>query len=339
MLSSVGEAIEHAERQASDADRDRAAAVLRVAAGRGAIDIEELDQRLGDVFRARTIGQLASVTWDLDHAPPASAAGPGGRPGRHSPFRSSGFRAHFAAWALTNGFLTGIYVLTTPFGFPWPFFPAGGWGIGLGMHGFAASEAERKRAERQVLKAAKAHALPTPSQPSLPPAPVPGRRFVVAMFTDIAGSTRLNEALGDAEWVRVRTHHRALLQECFSAGGGFEVNALGDGFLARFESPSSAVRCAVAIQRRLEQQRDDTGFAPSVRIGIHSGDAVEDGTDILGAVINLASRVTSAAEPGEILITEPVADQLGDRHDVEDRGLVQLKGVNQARHLLAVGWH
>jgi class 3 adenylate cyclase len=117
------------------------------------------------------------------------------------------------------------------------------------------------------------------------------------------------------------------------------VNALGDGFLSRFDTPSAAVACAVAIQRRLDKQRNDNGFAPSVRIGIHSGDAVEDGTDLIGAVINLASRVTAAGEPGEIIITEPVADQLGDRFDVEDRGLVALKGVGQPRHLLAVPWH
>jgi class 3 adenylate cyclase len=340
----VGDAIEHAEREVSDADRERAAAVLRVAAGRGRIDIHELDDRLGDVFKARTIGQLASVTWDLDHpgeaAPPAPPRGPRMRRGMR--WRNAGYRAHAWAYILTNGFLFGTWAITTPGGFPWFFFPAGGWGIGLGMHAWAATESERKKLETEQRQQAKMVRVPPAAlggaDRPLPPAPKPARRFVVAMFTDIAGSTRLNEALGDAEWVRVRSHHRALLQECFSSGGGYEVNALGDGFLARFDTPAAAVRCAVAIQERLEKQRGDTGFAPSVRIGIHSGDAVEDGGDLLGAVINLAARVTSAAEPGEIIVTEPVADHLGERFDTEDRGLVTLKGVGQPRHLLAVAW-
>lgn len=336
--------IEHADRRASDADRERAAAVLRSAAGSGQIDIHELDDRLGDVYRAQTIGQLASVTWDLDHQGPEVVA-PGRQP-RPGAWRSAAFRFHATAYLLTNGFLFGIYMFTTSGGVPWPFFPAGGWGIGLGMHAHGAREHQRRQAQRALRRRAGLERAEPPaveatgSSKQLPPPPVAvaPRRFVVAMFTDIAGSTRLNEALGDAEWVRVRNHHRALLQQCFETGGGYEVNALGDGFLARFDTPAAAVRCAVTIQQRLEQQRAETGFAPSVRIGVHSGDAVEDGTDIIGAVINLASRVTSAAEPGEILVTEPVVDHLGHAHELEDRGLVQLKGVNRPRHLLAVSW-
>jgi len=337
----VGDAsIEHADRRATDGDRDQAAAVLRVAAGRGQIDIHELDDRLTDVYKARTIGQLASVTWDLKKSEPAQ---PERRPTRSlNPWLSAGFRAHAWAYMLTNGFLVGTWVIADSDTF-WPFFPAAGWGIGLGMHAFGATEKCRRqseKAERQRAKVTRAEQdAIAPARPSLPPPPRPSQRFVVAMFTDIAGSTRLNEALGDAEWVRVRAHHRALLQECFSAGGGYEVNALGDGFLARFDTPAAAVSCAVSIQRRLEEQRRVSGFAPSVRIGIHSGDAVEDGGDLLGAVINLAARVTSAGEPGEIIVTEPVADHLGDRFATEDRGLVELKGVSKARHLLAVHWH
>jgi class 3 adenylate cyclase len=76
-----------------------------------------------------------------------------------------------------------------------------------------------------------------------------------------------------------------------------------------------------------------------VRIGVHAGDAVDDGQgDIIGRVVNLAARVTSEAEPGQILITEPVADHVDKDTKLEDRGLVMLRGISQPRHLLAVSW-
>ena len=95
------------------------------------------------------------------------------------------------------------------------------------------------------------------------------------MFVDVVGSTGLNEALGDDSWVRVRAGFAPLLGECFEREGGWEVNTAGDGVLARFDAPAAAVSAAIEINRRLARQRDETGFAPSVRIGIHSGDVVD----------------------------------------------------------------
>ena len=158
------------------------------------------------------------------------------------------------------------------------------------------------------------------------------------MFVDVVGSTSLNEALGDESWVRVREQLRALLAECFAREGGWEVNSAGDGILARFDHPNGAACAAVEVLRRLDQQREDTGFAPSVRVGIHSGDALEDGDDLIGTVINLAARVTSAAEPDQILVTEHVADHLDPSLHTEDRGIHSLRGISRPRHLLAVGW-
>jgi class 3 adenylate cyclase len=71
---------------------------------------------------------------------------------------------------------------------------------------------------------------------------------------------------------------------------------------------------------------------------VHAGEAVDDEGDLVGRVINLASRVTDEAKPGEILVTEPVADQLVGKLELEDKGLRPLKGVSQPRHLLAVKW-
>jgi adenylate cyclase len=120
--------------------------------------------------------------------------------------------------------------------------------------------------------------------------------------------------------------------------GGTEVATAGDGFLIRFESPADAVLAGVDIQRALADGRTSDPTVPHTRIGLHAGDVVDDGSDVLGHVVNLAARVSSAAEPDEILVTEPVADQLVGSLRVEDRGLQPLKGLSQPRHLLAVRW-
>jgi class 3 adenylate cyclase len=163
-------------------------------------------------------------------------------------------------------------------------------------------------------------------------------RFVAVLFTDVVNSTGLTEAMGDAEWSRVRARHHVLVRECLRAHDGDEVRALGDGFLSRFASPRAAVRCAVSIQQRLDDQREVSGFAPPVRIGVHAGEAVHDGDDVTGMVVNIASRVMGEASGGEILITEAVAEHLDGAVALEDRGLRTLRGISRPRHLLAVAW-
>jgi class 3 adenylate cyclase len=159
------------------------------------------------------------------------------------------------------------------------------------------------------------------------------------MFTDLAGSTRLAEQLGDATWSEMLATHRRVVRECVETHRGTEVGTQGDGFLVRFESPDAAVGCAVGLQRKMALSRDSGAFTPEVRIGVHAGEAMADDNDLVGRVINLAARVTAAAEPGEILVTEPVADHLSPGIALVDRGLQELKGIGQPRHLLAVVWH
>ena len=170
------------------------------------------------------------------------------------------------------------------------------------------------------------------------PPRTPERRWVTVMFCDISDSTSHNERLGDEEWHGVLAHIRGILRAAIAQRDGSEVGTSGDGMLARFGAPPDAVLCAVDIQAELGQARDSSGFVPEVRIGIHAGDAVEDEGDLIGRVINLASRVTDEATPGEILVTEPVADQLVGKLELEDRGLRPIKGMQQPRHLLAVKW-
>jgi class 3 adenylate cyclase len=391
-------------RRISDDERQRVVDRLRDAAGRGLLDLDELGDRIGAVYEAKTFGELDPITADLP-APAPPKDGPKVQHRRPLVLEDDEFRGHLTTYCLVIGMLVVLWMLSG-FGHPWPIYPALGWGIGLGSHHQVASTHQRKRlararslgigldelslreeeergakraarqsqrnrhrpdqarrqldqvarqAEQMAQQAARqaeqwarqvgpAGRPPRSAPPSTPPAPAPPSggptsRYVVAMFVDVVGSTGLNEALGDAGWMRVRERLRETLGECFTREGGWVVNTAGDGILARFDHPNSAVCAAVEIQRRLAQERHESGFAPSVRIGIHSGDAVEVGDDLIGGVVNLASRVTGAGEPDQITITEHVADHLDPSFDTEDRGIHSLKGVSRPRHLLTVRWH
>ena len=190
----------------------------------------------------------------------------------------------------------------------------------------AADQMRQRRAQGQPV----GRADPKPTGPE--------RKWVTVMFTDIANSTGLTEDLGDDEWSRVLSAHRELVRNLFVGHGGEVVGTQGDGCLGRFPTPAEAVLCAVEVQKELAQTRLDTNFPMQVRIGIHAGEAVQDDGDLIGRVVNVAARVTAETKPGEILVTEPVADYLGGQLRFEDRGLKELRGLTQPRHLLAVRW-
>ena len=275
-----------------------------------------------------------------------------------------GFGIHTFVFAAGAGLVTAVWVLSgqgtiddiraivgepsiaSERGF-WPVWVIVPWAALLVVHlgivlsiGLFGRPARRRRAAiasqaAQVAAQLGSRASRAPSRPA-----GPTRRWVVVMFTDVVNSTRLTEALGDEEWTRVLSRHREFVRGCFGARGGQEVGTQGDGCLARFSAPADAVACAVDIQRQLREVTDDADHFPlEVRIGVHAGDAVDDGEgDIIGMVVNLAARVTSEAAPGEILVTEPVADHVDKETKLEDRGLVMLRGISQPRHLLAVNW-
>jgi class 3 adenylate cyclase len=188
----------------------------------------------------------------------------------------------------------------------------------------AASDAENRRGRR---RRPSRHAAEEGS----------GRRHVVAMFTDIAGSTTINEQLGDEGYAALLANHRGLVRELTAEYDGTEVNTAGDGFFVRFDDATKAVACAIVLQRSLADQRANDPAVPRIRIGIHLGDAMQADGDVLGNVVNVAARLMQAGDPDEILLSEPVADAV-DGVPLTDRGLVDLKGLSQPRHLLAVNW-
>jgi len=164
-----------------------------------------------------------------------------------------------------------------------------------------------------------------------------GRRHVVAMFTDLSGSTETNERLGDAAWSALVADHRRTVRELMAEHRGKEVSTQGDGFFVRFYESAPALACATALQLRCKEERDRGSDLPPVRIGIHQGEAMHGDDDVLGQVVTVAARLLEVARPHEILVTEPVADGT-DPGELVDRGLVNLKGVAQPRHLLSVRW-
>lgn len=201
-------------------------------------------------------------------------------------------------------------------------------------------------AQRMVQEAVRAGMPPVPpTPPTEPMAPARpgqskrvGRRYVVAMFTDLTGSTTTNEQMGDSAWAEIVARHRRVVRAATEQHRGVEVGTQGDGFFVRFDQPADAAACAVRIQRDSAKERGSGSFVPPVRVGIHGGDAVhDDDDDVLGHVVNVAARLLEVARPHEIVVTEPVADAV-ELGSFEDRGLMNLKGISQPRHVLALSW-
>src|SRR4029077_15358403 len=107
------------------------------------------------------------------------------------------------------------------------------------------------------------------------------------MFTDIVGSTKLAEVLGDQAWERLLRWHDDTLRGLVAIGGGEIVKSTGDGFFAAFDTAQAGVACALAIPRALRDHRE--GFAPPVRIGLHTADANRRGTDYSGMAVHVAA--------------------------------------------------
>lgn len=160
------------------------------------------------------------------------------------------------------------------------------------------------------------------------------RTFV---FTDIAGSTRLAEALGDAAWERLLRWHDDTLRDRFARHRGVVVTTTGDGFFVAFESAADAVACAVEIQRSLADHRSGSGFAPPVRIGIHTADAVVRGTDFSGVGVHVASRLGDLAEGGKILVSQQALAEAGSVRSSALRE-ASVKGVSQPMQVAEVDW-
>lgn len=157
------------------------------------------------------------------------------------------------------------------------------------------------------------------------------------MFTDIVGSTNLAEALGDLAWERLLRWHDDTLRSQVASGGGEIVNSTGDGFFAAFESAKAGVDCAISIQRALVDHRASTGFALSVRIGLHSAEANRRGSDYSGKGVHIAARVAALAGGGEILASAETLAEAGGVATSQTRTNA-VKGVTEPVTFAAIAW-
>jgi class 3 adenylate cyclase len=198
----------------------------------------------------------------------------------------------------------------------------------------AGARLEIKAATRMASEAGVAVDLDiAPRRPETTPRTV--RTF---LFSDIVDSTRLAEAIGDAAWEQLLRWHDRTLRTEFDRWRGEEVKHGGDGFFAAFANPDDAIGCAAAIQHALARHRAEHGFAPTIRIGLHAGEASARDDDYFGSAVTRAARISAAAGPGEVLVS---ADLLATcERDVAVAGerLLELKGIAEPVPAVLVAW-
>lgn len=160
---------------------------------------------------------------------------------------------------------------------------------------------------------------------------------VVIAFSDIEGSTELNETLGDKGWVKVLERHNKLVYKLVDEHGGHVVKTQGDGFMIAFGDPGHAVLCGTAVQRALDENADRFESI-RVRIGIHMGTSLRRGDDLFGRNVAMAARVAGQASGGEVLVSAAVRDALHGRSDIElgPPREVELKGLRDSHRLYPV---
>jgi predicted ATPase/class 3 adenylate cyclase len=172
---------------------------------------------------------------------------------------------------------------------------------------------------------------------------------VTFLFTDIEGSTRLEQAVGSGTWAELVADHDRVLREAIEAAGGAVVKTEGDAFFAAFASPGPAIEAIVAGQRALASRDWPGGVTVRVRAGLHLGDGrirhretPADPEDYVGIDVNYAARISNAANGGQVVLSDPLRNALGaelgtilartDAH-VLDEGLRRVKDFDEPARL------
>ena len=152
--------------------------------------------------------------------------------------------------------------------------------------------------------------------------PDANRILLTVLFTDIVDSTKRAAELGDAGWSKLLDRHNHVVRQAIAEAGGVEIKTLGDGFLAAFDTPGRALRCATAAHNGMES------IELSIRAGVHTGECELKGNDVAGVAVHLAARVIGLAGPGEVMVSNTVKELMtGSGIVFEDRGEHELKGI------------
>jgi pimeloyl-ACP methyl ester carboxylesterase len=161
--------------------------------------------------------------------------------------------------------------------------------------------------------------------------PEPDRVLTTVLFTDMVGSTERAATLGDRAWSELVGRHHAAIRRELDRSRGREVDTAGDGFLAMFDGPARAVRCAVAARESVAE------LGLEIRAGVHTGEVERAGTGIRGMAVHVGARIAGSAAAGEVLVSRTVKDLVSGSGIVfEDRGEHELKGVPEPWQLFAV---
>jgi len=159
------------------------------------------------------------------------------------------------------------------------------------------------------------------------------------LFTDIVGHTEMMWRLGDAKGREVLREHERITRDLLKQHGGAEVKTMGDGFMASFGSVTSAMECAIALQRAFAAHTDSMPEPLHVRVGLNAGEPIEEDGDLFGATVILASRIAAKASAGEILVPDTVRGLLSGKGFVfGDRGEFVPKGFDEGVRLWDVRW-
>jgi pimeloyl-ACP methyl ester carboxylesterase len=159
----------------------------------------------------------------------------------------------------------------------------------------------------------------------------PERALATILFTDIVGSTAKAAELGDRGWRQLLERHDAAVRRQLALHRGREVKTMGDGFLATFDGPARAIRCACALQEEVEL------LGLQVRAGIHTGEVELIGEDVGGMAVNIGARIGALAGPGEVLVSSTVRELVvGSGLEFEERGVEMLKGAPGEWRLFAL---
>lgn len=160
----------------------------------------------------------------------------------------------------------------------------------------------------------------------------PDRVLATVLFTDIVGSTQRAAELGDRAWSELLQRHDAIAQTAIGRCRGREVKQTGDGFLASFDGPARAVRCALEIAAEVGE------LGIEIRSGVHTGECELRYEDLAGIAVHVGARIAAMAGPGEVLVSSTVKDLVvGSGIAFQDRGLHALRGVPGEWRLFAAG--
>jgi class 3 adenylate cyclase len=161
--------------------------------------------------------------------------------------------------------------------------------------------------------------------------PETDRLLATVLFTDIVGSTQLASQVGDRRWSELLEEQRAVVRRELERYRGREIDTTGDGFLATFDGPARAVRCACMIRDAVRR------LGIEIRAGLHTGEVEVRKEGLAGVAVHIGQRVLSEAAPGEVLVSSTVKDlAVGSGLEFEDRGSHALKGVTDEWRLFAV---